>query len=358
MEKSTKEILIEILKQSAKGFVNIETVDKNGSWSFDVNFLTNYQNTLKENPTGLPVLKIQNFDTLVAHIDNYLKSAIPFYANDKKYFELDSENHKKKLILDLFINATPQDFENFLPYLNARTSMLETNINPGEFLLGEYDGLKVISQITKNCSNLEAPFDMEIIFSDNQDNYKLPKITFGIDDKNIVNIYSIQHAKNLQKNSLYKKLDRHIRKLNKNVEPESDIANISPSSLVALTIFISKFEQMGINKFAFHTNMPIRYQSHLSLLSRKTGNEDFAQTEADRIEFNTTNRLLYTAQRFCHHFPNSNAEFDDITGILYLKANTLMTNKNLSENPYLANNIVYDIANICKSKTEISEQEK
>lgn len=358
MASNTGKLLKEILNEASTGTIIIGTIDGNSSWTFDVNFLLNYRNRLEENPESLPILNVQNMNLLVYKLDKYLEEATEFYQFEKEYWDLDDEQFKKKLIFDLFVSATPQDFENILPYIDHRTEMLLNNCEQNPFIVGQYNGLNVVAKVKKNSSNLEAPFKMKIAFTDDQNQFMLPQISFGIDDKDQVNIYSIQNKIQAEKNPLHKKLDRLFRSVNKNVSPEEDIANISPNALVAFTIFASCFEQQGYNNLVFHTNMPLRYQSRVAMTERKTGSAELAHQEADRIEYSATNRLLYTAERFAHHFPNSRVEFDDITNNLYLKTNTKMAESDFEKNPDLKGNIIYDINAIASSKNKTEEQQK
>ena len=154
---------------------------------------------------------------------------------------------------------------------------------------------------------------MKIFLSDENESFTLPKITFGFDNNKNVHVYSIQNKKNLEKTPIFKKLDRHFRAVNKNIDPEDDIAKVSPSALVAFTIFATYMEDNGIKNFKFHSYMPLRYQAHYNQTFYQTFDEEEAIKAADKIEFNAVNKFINCAQRFCHHFPNSTLDYEDLT---------------------------------------------
>lgn len=194
---------------------------------------------------------------------------------------------------------------------------------------------------------------MEIKFTDEEDEFILPRITFGIDKKKVVHVFAIQNKKELQKTPLFKKMDRHFRAVNKGIDPSSTLSQISPSSLVAFTIFASFFEDCKLSDFVFHAYFPLRYQSHKYRSEHAFINDELATEEANKIEFNATNKLLYCAMRFAHHFPNSEYSFNDITGTINLKVDTLFPNlesaksqEELEELKNLEENIITSVPNI------------
>lgn len=355
MEKSTEQIFDEILQEAKNGKVFLETTEKNSPWAFDVNFFASTDKDLPSETNLAPILKITNKNRLIKKIDEYLDEAKVFYEFEKKFFELTDESYKKKLIFDLFINASPFDFEFFIPYLETRKQMLNHHFSNRTRILGSYEDLKVLAKVEKKPSNIEAPFKMEIKLTDDNDEFVLPKITFGIDDKKVVHVYSIQNKKDIEKTPLFKKMDRHFRSVNKGIDPASTIAQISPSSLVAFTIFASYFESNNINEFVFHSYFPLRYQSHKNRSEHAFIDDDLASEEANKIEFNATNKLLYCAMRFSHHFPNSEYYYDDFSGTAHLKVDTLFpeleelgnkTAEEIEELQILEENIITSVPDI------------
>lgn len=350
MEKTTSELLDEILTEAKKGIVEIKTNDLNSSWRFYVQFLTNTRNP-EEDILMLPILKFPNKNVLVSKLDEYLPLAEHFYRHEKDYWCLDDTNFRKKLIFDIFVNSTPGDFENIYSYIDHRKQMIQNKCSKRLRYLGSYLGYDVYGEISKCDSNLEAPYRMKIFLSNEQETFTLPKITFGFDNDKNVHVYSIQNKKNLEKTPIFKKLDRHFRAVNKNVDPNDDIANVSPSALVAFTIFATYMEFNNIKQFKFHSYMPLRYQAHYNQAFYQTLDEDQASEKADRIEFNAVNKFFNCAQRFCHHFPHSNLSFDDYSNTLSLSVDTTLTEQE-KHDPENEGNIIYNIAKIVQNCEE------
>lgn len=339
MEKSTLEILQEVLSEAENGCVKLKTTDLDSSWKFYVKFLTNYRNR-EEVPSLLPVLKVASVEDLAKRFDSYLPDAKHFYRLEQEYWGLDNDNFKKKLIFDIFVSASPMDFENIYGYIDLRHQMILNKCSKNLRFLGEYMGLDVCCEINKSASNLEAPYRMKIMLSNDEDTFELPRITFGFDNNKNVHVFAIQNKPTKEKTPLYKKLDRHFRAVNKDVPPEEDIANISPSALVAFTIFSTYMENCGFKNYKVHSYMPLRYQSHLNRVLYKSGKEEEAEQEADRIEFNATNKLINVMLRFQHHFPKTQLFFDDNDNTLSLVVDTKEKDKN---------NIISNIAEIVEN---------
>lgn len=357
MEKTTSELLDEIFAEAKNGIVELKTNDLNSFWRFYVQFLTNERNP-EEETKNLPILKFPDRKTLIAKLDEYLPLAEHFYRHEKDYWCLDDTNFRKKLIFDIFVNSTPYDFENIYRYIDHRKQMIQNKCSKKLRYLGSYLGYDVFGEISKCGSNLEAPYKMKMFLSSETESFTLPKITFGFDNERNVHIYSIQNKKNLEKTPIFKKLDRHFRAVNKNIDPEDDIAKVSPSSLVAFTIFASFMEYHDIKEFKFHSYMPLRYQAHYNQAFYQTLNDDEASEIANRIEYNSVNKFFNCVLRFCHHFPHSTLTFDDFESTLSLSVNTKLDEEE-KQAFGLDGNIIYDIAKIVEnSEQEFSSPER
>lgn len=347
---TTTEILNNLFLQAKSGVIKIDSYDNDvfGPLCFYTKFFTNIEGHLNVNLNQkkefenkllsqqnlsqisfLPsdaqtmTLIIPDFNSFVSACEKYLEKAEAFYTYDKAYFALTQNSHKQKLLLDLIVNATPFDLSNIIPYIESRTRMLE---NPLKEQIFDIDN-EILPEITlkcaisKNLSNMEAPYKFEIAFFDQENNkFKLPSITFGKDGQNI-NVYAIQTQKQKQTNPLAKKLDRYLRKLNLKVDENDYIANISPNALASLTIFISAMKKEGIKDFVAYPYMPLRYESNLSAKKRvHTDKELLTQTveEHDRIQYNITNKLIYSLARYSFHFDNFVFDYDDIKFLAHL----------------------------------------
>ena len=347
---TTTEILNNLFLQAKSGEIKIESYDNDvfGPLYFYTKFFTNiegnlnvklnlekdFENNLENKQKSsqfsfLPpdnqtmILSIPDFNSFVSACEKYLEKAEEFYTYDKAYFALTQDSHRQKLLLDLIVNATPFDLSNIMPYIKSRTRMLKNPLKEQIFDI-ENEILPDISlkcSISKNLSNLEAPYKFEIAFFDQENNkFKLPSVTFGKDGQNI-NVYAIQTQKQKQTNPLAKKLDRYFRKLNLKVDENDYIANISPNALASLTIFISAMKSEGIKNFVAYPYMPLRYESNLSAKKRvHTDKELLMQTveEHDRIQYNITNKLIYSLARYSFHFDNFVFDYDEITSLAHL----------------------------------------
>lgn len=311
-KEQTEEIFNKVLKQTEHGKVEFGSEDF-GKWTYYVE-LENEQSS-KEN-SGKISLKIRNKKELIENLKQYLEIAKKFYSKDKYYFDLDDNSFYEKLVLDLFVNSNNFDLNNFENYIKQRTEMLKEDCSLKErIILGQYLGSDIIVEITKNTSNLEGPFKFRVAFDDGIDTFNLPSVTFG-KIKDEIFLYCLQGEKEKQTNSLAKKLDRHFRKANKDVDMQDEIlSQVSVSALVSLTIFLAHQKTEGVKKVSAYNFMPLRYETILATktlkLKDKSLQEEF-QVEHDRNQFNITNKFFNTLIRYAHHF-NLNYEYDDIS---------------------------------------------
>jgi len=148
---------------------------------------------------------------------------------------------------------------------------------------------------------------------------------------------SIQRKHKIESNSLSKKLDRYFRKVNKGVDEEDDIYNVTPTALVSLTIFSSLLRKYSVNEISASTYMPIRYYGYRDKLPFKKGidyNEALNRLDLDK--YNMTNKFMYLLLRYDHHF-NSGCEFDEVSDEMHLMINNADTS---------GDNIIYEIYNM------------
>lgn len=340
----TKLVVDKIFNQAKQGVVKIG--DEKYPWVFHTKFFADIENASNTTNSGYPVIKITNYALFLDLIEEYFLVAKKFYSRDEEYFDLEKNtDFEEKLFLDLMINATPKDMQNILGYIKTRTEMLKTPLETGRLDLGEFNGFKVTGVVTKRWSNLESPFRFIPEFFDpvSKTTFTLPTITFGIVD-GVAQVGAIQNENPNQTAPAAKKLDRYFRKVNKDVDPEDIIYNISPNALVSFTMFVSYLENLGVKKIESSPFQPIRYNS------QKAGKYVYAKSqeainkiadEMNRNQFNATNKVLYTLLRYAHHFSNTEAYFDENTQTMHLHFSNLPSIK--------TDNIIYDIANIGKN---------
>ena len=312
---SIEKIVEEIFHQAEKGKVVIGD-EKEGFWHFYTRFYWKTNDKTNALNDKYPIFEIPDKTTFINLLGTYLKEARQFYCADSEFFCLSSENFDKKLLLDLFINATVSDFVNVNNYIKNRTEMLKTNYNSNVFFLGTFQDLKIKGQITKNHSNLESPYKLDIYFEDETHNvFFLPTVFFAT-TKQKAYIMAIQNLHRNQANKLAKKLDRYFRKTNKGITPEDTISNISTNALVSLTIFLSFLKQNDIFDITASCFQPIRYQAGkvtgLRQAKTKEQQQEFYQKH-DHDQYNITNKFMYLFLRYNFHFPSTITNFDDNT---------------------------------------------
>ena len=83
-----------------------------------------------------PIVKVNDKERFNSLIAKYLTIAKKFYHEDRDYFELTEEAFYKKLITDLFVNATNFNLNNIEDYIQERIYLLiNSKIECGEIEL-------------------------------------------------------------------------------------------------------------------------------------------------------------------------------------------------------------------------------
>ena len=348
MISNTKQIFEYICKNAINGKIDIGN-KLSSKWSIFAKFLTNIEHSNNKKSATIPILNIPNYDNFIKKLDTYLTLAREFYKLDATYFYLFQNEFDKKLVLDLFANATFYDFNNIESYIDVRTKMLEHSLQKSELNFGMYDNLNVEAKIEKSNSNLEGPYKIVFyIYDKNENCFELPTITFGI-VKNTCYLYTVQNKNKLKITDFSKKLDRYFRKINKGVSFQDIESNVSPNALVSLTLFMSLLKQNNIKHILSPSFMPIRYQS--SKIARffdckNQKSKHIAIKNLYRDQNNITNKLMYLMLRYKYHFPNCSCNFDENTNYISL---------NLSSSQNLTGNIIYDLDNLLQSNSKTEQ---
>lgn len=159
----------------------------------------------------------------------------------------------------------------------------------------------------------------------------MPTISYGIAD-DVCYIYAIQD-KNKDKISLYnKKIKRILYKINNGVKDTQDyeqykngesdyypenISDVSPSAILALTIFLKQLSNLEISKVKVVPFLPIRYNAKEQAyknridylltngrLENKNEMIEYCKNEHLRIQNNLTQKFIRNFFRIAYHFPN------------------------------------------------------
>jgi len=330
MKEIVSSLLDEIINEANEGKISI------GDWKFFVRFYTieNGKNNIRDHE--YPVLEINGRKSLIVKLEKYLLLAEEFYKENKSYYDLDDRNFYKRLLLDLISSASRQDLVDFNKYVENKTRMFSNAINEGTFKIGEMLDVEVYCDIKKNRSYFESLYNMDIYFKSGEERYYLPSLNFSLID-DVCYLGSIQRKHKIESNSLSKKLDRYFRKVNKGVDEEDDIYNVTPTALVSLTIFSSLLRKYSVNEISASTYMPIRYYGYRDKLPFKKGIDyNEALNRLDLDQYNMTNKFMYLLLRYDHHF-NSGCEFDEVSDEMHLMINNADTS---------GDNIIYEIYNM------------
>lgn len=376
-----KAILDELFFEAKNKRVRFDTpnseIGKEAPWMMNSKFFVKINGNFNGKNSGVPVAEIPNEKLLIDYLMKYLDLATKFYAFEQERDDLTDRAFIKRLIFDLFINCSVADLNDVYRHIKTRTEMLkEDNLKLNSVFLGYYQAEKigrclVTASIMQNHSCMESPLRFQIEFmGQNGEEFMLPAILYGIDGKTCY-IGAVQNFYTSQKTQLSKKLDRHFRKVNKDIPETSIESEVSPNAVVAFAIFVAYLKQIGVNKVCGTNFLPIRYQTKfeaqrlfairekkrleekqdsgelltekekqlLSELQSKTPSE-YAEDTTNKIQFNVTNRFTYLFARLEFHFDNLEFDYSDYENKIYLKLNDKSYTKQ--------GNIIEDIVEMVK----------
>ena len=355
--KNIKDIIENFFVEAHNGQIVIDSYDASNyymPWVFNTEFETRINGNFLHKPIkdNAFVINISNYDAFLEELTNYLNIARKFYESSKKYFELEGENFDKKLIHDLFVNASTIDLENLTKFVSERKEMLKYSNLESVMELGNYVAeeknktinCNVSAKVSKLTANFELPLKFEVKFTDTRTNeeFYLPAVTFGINGKT-AHVAAVQNLHKEQigtdKNQLTKILDRYFRKVNKDIDEQSVEANVSPNAVVAMTLFFEYLKLLGIKKVQANDFLPLRYYS---TLNSKLQNASYSNQNPDEVienlnknQFNMTNKLMYLFLRLESHFDNLDAIYDANSGRMIVD----IKNKPFSEKDNIVINI-------------------
>ena len=130
-------IIEEILNEASKGKILIGDKSK-GFWIFYARFYAKIEGVTNAKNNKYPIFEFPDFDSFISQIEKYLSVAKNFYHEDKEYFDLNDDAFSKKLIFDLFVNATNLDLINFNNYIKKQTDLIKNELDLSEKHIGEF----------------------------------------------------------------------------------------------------------------------------------------------------------------------------------------------------------------------------
>ena len=271
----------------------------------------------------IPTLYISNknlFDNLIVE---YVEKAYPLY--DKDYYD-NEHDYIKAILVFLITNMTVEEFIDPTRYIKKRINFIENkpnNIN--EYI--DYGESSYLGNIEVNVAGEpifeETPYSLKFKVNDNF----LPVVRFGISDETVY-IYAIQNEKD---STLDKRINRTLYKINQNFDTTTEsydnindyenLTGVSPSAVVAATLAISYFSNLGYDKINITSFLPVRYNAKVATykhkLSRMFNKEDYSKNSIDTllieqekntydIQRNISDKLVRTFRRLDYHFNNIN----------------------------------------------------
>jgi hypothetical protein len=300
----------------------------------------------------LPTLTIKNIDLFSHHLINYINEVM---ASDltccKPYIDVSTEESKIKYFLSLmWVNMTSNDFLDPVAYLKRYTSFLQDrtfeNLKTTSEPIEKLDGchLEILNIEEKAC--YETTYAMRVLICDpaNENNFVLPDVKYGIEDDNGIKkayIYAIQYDHKMRDTSannkkFTSKINRLLYKVNQDIPQEEldkkmgtqetdafadeNIIDVTPSSLVSLTVTLSLLASEGIKKIVVPSYLPLRWDAKSVMYERKIerfkeAGYDEAKLDAIANEFrkdqlhiqrNVTDKLLRNFRRLEYHFDGIN----------------------------------------------------
>lgn len=326
----------EILKEAQTGEVKVLLNDKyEEEYVFNVGFNTYLDDTLSFSDSfdSKPVLIINNKEKIVDLLCEYIDICDKYPNLFSKY---DQQAKIKCYLTNLFANATYDDFANPLLFIKRQIEFYQNKLCDNDLNVYNifYDN-KIIIEDKKQDIRMETPYVFKVSFNKDSEIYKLPKISYGISN-NICYIYAVQNEKNEEILSPYqRKIKRLLYKLNNGVEfleteeykdyqngdsyyPEN-ISDVSPSTLLSLSIFFDVLKSKGIEKVNVISLLPIRYNSRELAFKKKYEYELKNSTlnnrerkkllleyklENLRIQKNLSDKMIRNFRRLELHFNN------------------------------------------------------
>lgn len=261
--------------------------------------------------SDIPNLYIKDYDNFYKLLNIYVNNALKFYELEENYYNI-------KFILSLlFVNITMSemnDLESYVSkYINFMNDMSFTELE-GEkkTRLGD---LKY--SVEKQSSQQETPYCFKSYFEKDDSKYALPRISFGINN-GVCYIYAIQNKDGkINTDPKYNlEVKEKLRTINSGI---SKYRNVTPSFVVALSLFISFLKENNINKIKIVTPLPIRQMNRdLSLehkikfysMSGKLSGDDLEKFKKEitdkkiNDDYNSTIKFFNCFNRLKLHFDN------------------------------------------------------
>lgn len=291
----------------------------------------------KDISQDLPNFYIQNKDNFYNLLNKYVYLALKFYNLNTSY------NNIKKVLTFIWSNISTEEMSSIELYLYKYINFIKDTI------FYNINGQKETSigtlkyKISKQSIEQETPYCFKSYFEKYIDGniarYALPRISFGISD-GICYIYAIQNKDSkINTNPKYNlEIKDTINKINSGVKK---YRNVTPSFVVALSLFISCVNKEGISKIKVESPLPIRknnrelvteYKIKFETMKGILSGETLENFKSELInkklndEYNSTIKFVNCINRLKVHFDNIYLSSNIIDEGLIVEIMNLYTN--------------------------------
>ena len=252
------------------------------------------------------------------------------YINEfLRLFQIQSIDEIYIKLIYLFSNLTFTDYDNILEYIRRNIMFVKNKILSAR----EYNYLETKIKISILESFQETPYCFKVTIVENNYEYELPLVYYGIDN-GICYIYAVQDKNKDKSSSFSKKIKRILYKMNSGIKesveyeqykkgesnyyPEN-ISDVSPSAILVLSLFFKELLDKNINNVKVVPFLPVRYnakkkayKNKIDYLTKKDNLNEiqkqelikFYQDEHLRIQNNLTQKFIRNFFRLCYHFSN------------------------------------------------------
>lgn len=272
-----------------------------------------------------PILMINNceqfINLLCEYVDECDKHSNVFSSYDLKV-------RIKGYLSLVWSNAIYEDFASPLAFLKKRIAFYQDNSLKieNEIYTKNIEQLQDSDILVSNLNQdirMETPNVFKVVIKKEDNSYELPSISYGIYNGECY-IYAIQNKQDSNLNEYQKKIKRSIYKMNSGIEQYNDyelenIGDVSPSTLISLSIFFDILNKSNIDKIRVISLLPVRYNSKElafekkyadKIASKKYSDEELKRLLLDyklenlRIQKNLSEKLIRNFRRLESHFGN------------------------------------------------------
>jgi hypothetical protein len=275
----------------------------------------------------IPTLNITNKNKFNKLLVEYVNMCLGFYDESNfpseilNYQMYDSQRKiscEKTIIALLFANATIEDFNDPISFLDNRINFFKNSVEC-QYELGYSEILKASleGEIKKDKLNNETPYQFILKGRTADDiDYTFPIVKFGISN-NKAYVYAIQRPKSNGEN---KKINRALYKIGEGFNKEKDnyeiykegnLNDVTASFILVANVFVAYLNKIGINDIVVSSMLIERWNAkqiaNQLRIKRKNLGEEESRELIDsqlKIQSNLTEKFLRSFLRLTYHYSN------------------------------------------------------